>query len=152
MIEAQSAGCAGFCGMTPFETPTEWHPTIGKGVRIQIALLPEAPHGFRVPDFNGQPMGLSAGLLGEENREDTGQTQAEFVVSIRLKEARRLLEETDLAPKVIAQRCGLGSAMTMRRVFVREIRVSAADYRGRFYAQVARAAAVPSFLSTAPPM
>ena len=85
-------------------------------------------------------------------REDTGQTPAEFVMSTRLKEARRLLEDTDLAPKVIAQRCGLGSAMAMRRVFLREIGVSPSDYRVRFYAQAARATATPSLLSAAPPM
>jgi AraC-like DNA-binding protein len=42
--------------------------------------------------------------------------------------------------------------MAMRRVFLREIGVSPADYRGRFYAQAARAAAAPSVLGAAPPM
>ncbi len=44
-------------------------------------------------------------------REDTGRTPAEFVMSLRLRQARQLLEETELASKVVAQRCGLGSAL-----------------------------------------
>ena len=54
-------------------------------------------------------------------REGTGRTPAEFVMSLRLQEARRLLEETAIAPKVVAQRCGLGSAAAMRRIFLREL-------------------------------
>lgn len=65
-------------------------------------------------------------------REDTGTTPAEFVQQARLQAARRLLEETELAPKTIAQRCGFGSPGVMRRVFLRELGVSPAEYRTRF--------------------
>jgi transcriptional regulator GlxA family with amidase domain len=68
-------------------------------------------------------------------REDTGRSPAEFVIALRLQEARRLLEETVIAPKVLAQRCGLGSTATMRRIFLRELGVSPAEYRERFYAR-----------------
>jgi transcriptional regulator GlxA family with amidase domain len=70
-------------------------------------------------------------------REDTGRTPAEFVASIRLQAARRMLEETELAPKAIAKRCGLGAAAAMRRVFLRELGVSPADYRDKFQAKAA---------------
>jgi transcriptional regulator GlxA family with amidase domain len=70
-------------------------------------------------------------------REDTGRTPAEFVASIRLQAARRLLEETELAPKAIARRCGLGTAAAMRRVFLRELGVAPADYRDKFQAPAA---------------
>ena len=68
-------------------------------------------------------------------REDTGVTPAEFVMSARLQAARQLLEATRLAPKAIAQRCGLGSAAAMRRVFLRRLRVSPLQYRDRFRAR-----------------
>ena len=42
-----------------------------------------------------------------------------------LQGARRLLEETGLALKTVAQRCGLGSPAAMRRVFMREPRRAA---------------------------
>lgn len=65
-------------------------------------------------------------------REDTGTTPAEFVQQARLQAARRLLEETGLPPKAIAQRCGFGSPGVMRRVFARELGVSPAEYRTKF--------------------
>jgi len=65
-------------------------------------------------------------------RDDTGQTPAEFVASVRLQAARRLLEETALAPKAVAQRCGLGSPTALRRVFMRRLGVSPAQYREKF--------------------
>jgi transcriptional regulator GlxA family with amidase domain len=61
------------------------------------------------------------------------------VMSARIQEARRLLEQTELAPKIVAQRCGLGSAAAMRRVFLRELGISAAEYRDKFRAQAASA-------------
>ncbi|MBI5321475.1 GlxA family transcriptional regulator [Bradyrhizobium sp.] len=68
-------------------------------------------------------------------REDTGTTPAEFVQQARLQAARQLLEETELPPKTIAQRCGFGSPGVMRRVFSRELGVSPAEYRARFCVQ-----------------
>jgi transcriptional regulator GlxA family with amidase domain len=70
-------------------------------------------------------------------RESTGRTPAEFVGSIRLEAARRLLEETELATKAIAQRCGLGTGAALRRAFLRELGVPPADYRERFRSQAA---------------
>jgi transcriptional regulator GlxA family with amidase domain len=68
-------------------------------------------------------------------REDTGRTPADYVMSARLQEARRLLVETELAAKVVALRCGLGSAAAMRRVFLRQLGVSPNDYRDKFSVQ-----------------
>jgi transcriptional regulator GlxA family with amidase domain len=67
-------------------------------------------------------------------RAETGRTPAEFVSSIRLQAARRLLEESDLPVKVAAQRCGFGSVAAMRRTFLREIGVTPAAYREKFSA------------------
>ena len=67
-------------------------------------------------------------------RDDTGQTPAEFVTSVRLQAACRLLEETALAPKAVAQRCGLGSPAALRRVFMRHLGVSPTQYRDKFCA------------------
>src|SRR4051794_18068897 len=69
-------------------------------------------------------------------REDTGSTPAEFVLQARLEAARRLLEETMLAPKIIAQRCGFGAPAALRRSFARSLGVSPAEYRDRFRLQL----------------
>jgi transcriptional regulator GlxA family with amidase domain len=73
-------------------------------------------------------------------REDTGRTPAKFVSVLRLQTARRLLEETSLPLKAIAQRSGLGSVSATRRVFLRELGVSPLDYRDKFHAEAAGAA------------
>lgn len=67
-------------------------------------------------------------------RDDTGQTPAEFVTSVRLQAARRLLEETALAPKAVAQQCGVGSPAALRRIFMRRLGVSPTQYREKFCA------------------
>jgi len=78
-------------------------------------------------------------------RDDTGMTPAEFVLQARLEAARRLLEETTLAPKIIAQRCGFGSPAALRRSFARGLGVSLAEYRSKFRIQIpARQAERPS--------
>jgi len=66
--------------------------------------------------------------------EDTGQTPAEFVESARLQVACRLLEENTLSVKKIAERSGLGSTATLRRIFTRRLGVSPLQYRDKFHA------------------
>jgi transcriptional regulator GlxA family with amidase domain len=59
-------------------------------------------------------------------------TPARFVESARVEAARRLLEDTQQGVDAVATACGFGSAETMRRAFLRTLRVSPADYRSRF--------------------
>ncbi|WP_152222932.1 GlxA family transcriptional regulator [Pseudomonas sp. SCB32] len=63
---------------------------------------------------------------------EAGVTPAEFVQRARIDAARGLLEGSDLALKVIAWRCGFGSAARMRRVFVQRLGVTPSEYRERF--------------------
>lgn len=64
--------------------------------------------------------------------EATGLTPARAIERLRLEAARRLLSESRLPVKRIAQRCGLGSEETMRRSFLRLLAVTPQDYRSRF--------------------
>lgn len=59
-------------------------------------------------------------------------TPARFVERARVESARRLLEETSHGVDEVAADCGFGSAETMRRAFLRSVRVSPAAYRSRF--------------------
>lgn len=63
---------------------------------------------------------------------ETGTTPARFVTELRIEEARRLLEETDLPIKVVAARVGLGSVEAMRRGFRDVLGATPSDYRARF--------------------
>jgi transcriptional regulator GlxA family with amidase domain len=62
----------------------------------------------------------------------TGQTPARAIERFRVDGARRLLSESRTPVKRIAQRCGFGSAETMRRSFLRLLSVTPQDYRSRF--------------------
>jgi transcriptional regulator GlxA family with amidase domain len=63
---------------------------------------------------------------------DAGLTPAKFVEKLRVEMARKLLEESDLSIKQVAQKCGLGNLINMRRVFLRNLMVTPSDYRRSF--------------------
>lgn len=63
---------------------------------------------------------------------EVGMTPARFVEQARVERARRRLEESTQSIEEIAGGCGFGSAETMRRAFLRSLRVAPADYRSRF--------------------
>jgi transcriptional regulator GlxA family with amidase domain len=63
---------------------------------------------------------------------EVGETPARWVERARVEAAQRLLEESDLGVDAVAERCGFGSAETLRRAFLRQIRVSPSAYRARF--------------------
>jgi transcriptional regulator GlxA family with amidase domain len=54
-------------------------------------------------------------------------------MSARLQAACRLLAESEIALKEVAQRCGLGTPATMRRLFMQRLGVSPAHYRDKFH-------------------
>jgi transcriptional regulator GlxA family with amidase domain len=64
--------------------------------------------------------------------EATGVTPARAIERLRLEAARRLLSDSRLPVKRIAQRCGFGSEETMRRSFLRLMAATPQDYRARF--------------------
>jgi transcriptional regulator GlxA family with amidase domain len=64
--------------------------------------------------------------------EATGQTPARAIERLRVEATQRLLSETRLPVKRIAQRCGFGSEETMGPSFRRLIDITPQDYRARF--------------------
>jgi len=61
-----------------------------------------------------------------------GRTPARAVEQLRVEAAQRLLGDTSWPVKRIATRCGFGSEESMRRSFVRLLRVAPQAYRERF--------------------
>jgi transcriptional regulator GlxA family with amidase domain len=76
--------------------------------------------------------GMSERSFSRHYAESAGQTPARAIEQLRVEAARRLLSDTRLPVKRIAQRCGFGSEETMRRSFLRRLSVAPQDYRARF--------------------
>ena len=70
---------------------------------------------------------------------EVGQTPARYVEQVRVEAARRQLEESHACVDEVASACGFGSAETLRRAFLRALRVSPSDYRARFRTRERRA-------------
>ncbi|WP_433296364.1 GlxA family transcriptional regulator [Actinoplanes sp. CA-030573] len=65
-------------------------------------------------------------------RNETGATPHDWLTGQRLLLARRLLEDSDLGIDTIAERCGFGSAATLRHHFAQRLSTTPQAYRGTF--------------------
>ncbi|MGO9454685.1 MAG: GlxA family transcriptional regulator [Candidatus Binataceae bacterium] len=63
---------------------------------------------------------------------ETGRTPATFVELARVEAARRRLEESADGIDAVASSCGFGTRESMRRAFIRALRVPPSTYRNRF--------------------
>jgi transcriptional regulator GlxA family with amidase domain len=63
---------------------------------------------------------------------EVGTSPARYVEKVRVEAAKRRLEESAHGVDAIADTCGFGTAETMRRAFLRTLRVPPSAYRGRF--------------------
>ena len=62
----------------------------------------------------------------------TGISPAKFVEKLRVEAARKYLEDTDIPLERIAEQCGLGNLISMRRTFLRHLMTTPSDYRRAF--------------------
>lgn len=63
---------------------------------------------------------------------ETGVPPAKFIEKLRVEAARKYLEDTDLSLENIAEKCGLGGLVSMRRTFLRHLMTTPSDYRRAF--------------------
>ena len=63
---------------------------------------------------------------------ETGFTPARYIERLRVESGRRYIEETKYSLDEISMECGFGSADTMRKVFLRNLKISPFDYRSLF--------------------
>ncbi|MDR3623364.1 MAG: GlxA family transcriptional regulator [Paludisphaera borealis] len=75
---------------------------------------------------------MSARNFARAFHKEVGSTPARFVERLRVDAVRRRLEETDAGLERIARECGFGGPDSMRRSFLRVLRVAPGDYRDRF--------------------
>jgi transcriptional regulator GlxA family with amidase domain len=77
-------------------------------------------------------MDLSARHFSRLFRKEIGTTPATWVEQVRVAAARHMLEQGSQSPKRVAAACGFSDVDTLRRVFVRNLGVTPAEYRKRF--------------------
>lgn len=106
-------------------------------LRVAQQFIAEHPEADLSVAALASHVGMSARNFARAFRDEVGATPARYVEQVRIETARRLLEETNEGVEAVAQRAGFGSAETMRRVFVRTLRVAPNDYRRRFRASAA---------------
>jgi transcriptional regulator GlxA family with amidase domain len=119
-------------GQTQFASPV-WVPRAERStVRAVQNLVEAAPGGdHRLPAL-AAAAAMSVRHFTRVFTAEVGESPSRFVERTRLEAARRELETTDDTLEVIAQRCGLGSAETLRRVSQRHLGVAPDAYRRRF--------------------
>ncbi len=119
-------------GQTQFASPV-WVPRAERStVRAVQNLVESAPGGdHRVPNL-AAAAAMSVRHFTRVFTAEVGEAPSRFVERTRLEAARRELETTADTLDVVAARCGLGSAESLRRVFQRHLAVSPDAYRRRF--------------------
>jgi transcriptional regulator GlxA family with amidase domain len=108
-------------------------------LQAHIAEHPEAD--LSVPAL-ARRVAMSPRHFARVFADEVGTTPARYVERTRVEAARVLLEESDDGVEGIADRCGFGSAETMRRAFLRVVRVSPSDYRARFRRRAGQSGAI----------
>ena len=63
---------------------------------------------------------------------ETGLAPMRWLTAARVREARRLLEVSDLPVNDIAARCGLGTAANLRRHLIRDAGATPTSYRAAY--------------------
>jgi transcriptional regulator GlxA family with amidase domain len=122
----------------------------GNQAQFSAALRRQAQEPSRLRDVSsfviehlGEPLpvervaegvGMSPRTFSRWCRQHLDESPAELVRRLRVDEARRLLEETDLPLKEVTARTGLGDTSTMWRAFTQHLGVTPAAYRQRFAA------------------
>jgi transcriptional regulator GlxA family with amidase domain len=62
----------------------------------------------------------------------TGLSPAKYVEKFRIESARKYLQDSNIGLERIAERCGLGGLVSMRRAFLRTLKTTPSEYRHSF--------------------
>jgi transcriptional regulator GlxA family with amidase domain len=119
-------------GQSQFAAPAWAPPAQRPAVRVAQDLIHADPCAdLRVPEL-ARRVGMSVRHFTREFTRALGSTPAVYVEQVRVDAARRLLESEPVLVGVAADRCGFGSAETMRRAFLRRLGVPPDRYRRHF--------------------
>ncbi|HEX3753299.1 MAG TPA: helix-turn-helix domain-containing protein [Streptosporangiaceae bacterium] len=105
-------------------------PGLGLGPTCQWALQHLADP-LTVADL-ARHAGWAPRTLTRQFAAQTGLAPMRWLTAARVREARRLLEATDLPVEVIAERCGLGTAANLRVHLARDAGATPSAYRAAY--------------------
>jgi transcriptional regulator GlxA family with amidase domain len=77
-------------------------------------------------------LNMSVRNLTRVFQKHTGMSPAKYVEKVRVETARKYLEDTEMPLERIAEQCGLGSLVSMRRTFLRHLMTTPSNYRRAF--------------------
>jgi AraC family transcriptional regulator, transcriptional activator FtrA len=75
---------------------------------------------------------MSKRTLSRRFAETTGNSPLDWITSLRVRRAKDLLETSALSVEEVADRCGFGSAPTLRHHFRTRVKLTPNSYRARF--------------------
>jgi transcriptional regulator GlxA family with amidase domain len=101
-------------------------------LRELLSWLPEHVQEDLSVNSLAKQVGMSPRNFARSFIREVGVTPARLVEKLRVDAARRQLEQSDDTVDRIAAQCGFGTTETMRRAFLRHLRVAPSAYRGRF--------------------
>ncbi|WP_179402784.1 GlxA family transcriptional regulator [Burkholderia guangdongensis] len=118
-------------GQSQFSTMLSMQKADDRFGELHAWMATHLASDLSVPTLAGR-LHMSERSFMRHYKAGTGRTPARAVEQLRIEAAQRLLGETSWSIKRIATRCGFGSEETMRRCFVRLLRVTPQAYRERF--------------------
>lgn len=99
--------------------------------RVQAYVVDHIEEAFTVQSM-ADMAAMSPRNFARAFQREVSLTPMQFLQNARIDHARRLLEGTDLPLKVVATRCGFGSARSMRKVFCERLGITPSQYRQQF--------------------
>ncbi|MGE0446682.1 MAG: GlxA family transcriptional regulator [Vicinamibacterales bacterium] len=119
-------------GQTQFSAALAAQTSSRNGFADLMAWAAANPAADLTVDALANRMNMSVRHFARVFRDTVGQTPAVCIERIRVDAARQRLEHESVPLDAVASACGFGSADSMRRVFLRALKVTPTDYRSRF--------------------
>ncbi|SIT03661.1 transcriptional regulator, AraC family with amidase-like domain [Chryseobacterium ureilyticum] len=76
-----------------------------------------------------ESMNMSVRNFSRVFLKESGMTPGKFLEKMRLDQAKNMLEYNDISIELVAEKCGFGSVVSLRRLFLKYLSLSPAQYR-----------------------
>ncbi len=119
-------------GQTQFSAQLAAQFASEEGIRALQRWMIDNPQSDLSIHACARRAGMSPRNFARVFSREVGVTPAAWVEGMRVERARALLVETERSIEEVAASCGFGATETMRRAFLRRVRVPPSTYRERF--------------------